>query len=101
MKVEYVIHREVEKLCKRLEEWKGREPLNINYAYAAVTSDIVSTYLFARPYGVLDTPDFDPKWFVCPRRSPALFLTVYFREDVTLKIASMAHLFNHFTFIQP
>ncbi|WYZ42292.1 hypothetical protein EsH8_V_001187 [Colletotrichum jinshuiense] len=75
----------VEHLCKRLEEWKEKpEPLVINYAFSAVTSDIVSTYLFARPYGCLDVPDFYPAW-----------------EDMTLKIACMAHTFNHFTFIQP
>lgn len=60
-----VIQNEVEHLCKRLEEWKGKsEPLVINYAFSAVTSDIVSTYLFARPYGCLDVPDFYPAWFV-------------------------------------
>lgn len=65
MKVEYIIQNEVEHLCNRLAEFKGRpEPLNINYAYSAVTSDIVSTYLFARPYGTLDAEDFDPKWLV-------------------------------------
>lgn len=85
LKVEYIIQDKVERLCNRLEEWKGKsEPVNLNYAFSAVANDIVSTYFFARPYGTLDVPDFDPSW-----------------EDVVLKFAATAHLMNHFSFIQP
>jgi hypothetical protein len=65
LKVEYIIQDKVERLCQRLEEWKGKsEPVTLNYAFSAVANDIVSTYFFARPYGTLDVPDFDPNWLV-------------------------------------
>ncbi|KAF2166545.1 hypothetical protein M409DRAFT_66571 [Zasmidium cellare ATCC 36951] len=53
----------VEKLCKRIEEFRGTgKPLSLRYAFAALTIDVVSEYAFAKSYGALDDLDFAPYW---------------------------------------
>ena len=53
----------VEKLCTRLKGFqKTKEPVNLRYAFAALTMDVVTDYAFAQSYNCLDEPDFSPIW---------------------------------------
>ncbi|KAI9769290.1 MAG: hypothetical protein M1839_003767 [Geoglossum umbratile] len=63
-RLEDVIQSTVEKLCARIEEYRGtKKPIPINLAYRCFTTDVVTEYALSRSYGFLDTPDFSPDWF--------------------------------------
>lgn len=53
----------LDKLCRRLEEWKetGR-PVNIEYPYTCFTTDVITDYTMGDGYHYLDEPDFIPAW---------------------------------------
>ncbi|KAI9813881.1 MAG: hypothetical protein M1826_002368 [Phylliscum demangeonii] len=54
----------VDKLCARFEEFRGADvPVEIGRAYSAMTTDIITEYAWARPYGCLDKPDFALGWY--------------------------------------
>lgn len=83
LRLEPVIQKEVSKLCYRLAEYSGTlKPVNMTHAYAALTGDVVTTFCFARSYGILDQPDFAPQW-----------------EDVAIRFSQLVHLFNHFPWL--
>jgi hypothetical protein len=53
----------VEKLCARLEGFRQtKEPVNLRFAFAGLTMDVVTEYAFANCYNCLDEPDFAPQW---------------------------------------
>lgn len=57
------IKKHVTQLCSRFHEFKkSGEVLNLKYAFAALTVDVVSEYAFARPFGALQDPKFAPQW---------------------------------------
>lgn len=57
------IKKHVMNLCSRIEEVRGTgEVVNLKYAFAALTVDVVSEYAFARPFGALQDPKFAPQW---------------------------------------
>lgn len=59
-----VIQAAVEKLCLRLRESsKSGKPVNLLYAYSAMTGDIVTGYCFPEPYGLLEKPDFGADFY--------------------------------------
>ena len=54
----------LEKLCRRLDEWKGtRSPLNIEYPYICYTTNVITDYTLGNGYHYLDEPDFIPAWY--------------------------------------
>ena len=62
-RLEPMIKSVVEKLCTRLRGFqKTKEPVNLRYAFAALTMDVVTDYAFAQSYNCLDEPDFSPIW---------------------------------------
>lgn len=51
----------IDKLCNRLEGFVGTgQPVNLKYAYIALTSDIITEYAYCKPLGALDEEDFNP-----------------------------------------
>jgi len=49
----------VDKLCDRLAEYQAaKRPVTMIYAFANLTSDIISEYSFSKGYGNLERPDF-------------------------------------------
>ncbi|KAK8115253.1 Cytochrome p450 [Apiospora kogelbergensis] len=51
------------KLCARFERLRATgEPLDVLWAYAALTTDIITLYAFRRSYGCLDAPDWLHEW---------------------------------------
>ncbi|KAH8655801.1 putative benzoate 4-monooxygenase cytochrome P450 [Xylariales sp. PMI_506] len=54
-----VIRAKVNSLCKILTEFTGEgRVLRLDYAWMAMTTDIITEYCFAKSYNHLDTPDF-------------------------------------------
>lgn len=62
-KLEPTIRAVIDRLCRRLREYRDAErPVNLGDAYAALTMDIITEYCFAQSFGCVDTPDFAPEW---------------------------------------
>jgi hypothetical protein len=62
-KLEPMIRRVVENLCRRLRERKeAGEVVNLRHAYAALTMDIITEYSFSNSYECLNAPDFAYQW---------------------------------------
>lgn len=62
-RLEPMIHSVVEKLCRRLTEFESsQKPVNLGFAYAALTMDIITEYSFAKSFNNIDAPDFAPEW---------------------------------------
>jgi cytochrome P450 len=53
-----VIRRKVERLCEKLAGYQPGHVVNLNRAWMALTTDIITEYAFARSYDHLETPDF-------------------------------------------
>ena len=59
-----IIQGVVYKLCIRLEEAKKTgELINMQYAYAAMTTDVINEYCFSRTYDAVLTPDFNVDFY--------------------------------------
>ena len=55
-----IIESAVEKLCVRLEEFrKSQDPLDLRFAFSALTADVISMYSYCKSYDCLSKPDFD------------------------------------------
>ena len=53
----------VDNLVYRFEGVKGSSrPVNLLDVFACMTADVIGQYAFAKPYGLLDDPDFSPHW---------------------------------------
>ena len=58
------IQTKVDRLCQRLEEFKGTStPVNLAHAFSAFTVDVVMDYAFSQTMENLESPDFDPTWY--------------------------------------
>ncbi|KAL9616872.1 MAG: hypothetical protein Q9160_008294 [Pyrenula sp. 1 TL-2023] len=54
----------INRLHGRLEGFTGTgQPVNLKYAYIALTADIITEYSFCKSKGALDAEDFDPMLF--------------------------------------
>jgi Cytochrome P450 len=61
--LEPMICRVVENLCRRFREARETgEPVNLGYAFAALTMDVITEYSFSKSYGCVDAPDFSHQW---------------------------------------
>lgn len=59
-RVEPIIQKHLDRLLVRLREFqRTREPIPLNTAFAAFTSDIITEYFFGRSYNYLDADDFN------------------------------------------
>lgn len=51
----------INKLHSRLEGFAGTgQPVDLKYAYIALTADVITEYSFCKSKGALDAEDFDP-----------------------------------------
>lgn len=51
----------INKLSRRFEGFaETGQPVNLKYAYIALTADIITEYAYCKPKGALDVEDFDP-----------------------------------------
>ena len=58
-----IIQAKIDKLMARLRDSRHTgAPVNLVYAYAALTVDIITEYAFARCFNNLETPNFNPEW---------------------------------------
>lgn len=59
-----VIQTVVDKFCTRLDNATRTGVLvNMKYAYAAVTTDVINEYCFSRTHDAVLTSDFNPKFY--------------------------------------
>ena len=58
-----MIHESVQKLCARLEKYRGqKDPMPLALAFEALTNDIITEYSTAESTNFLDEPDFAIEW---------------------------------------
>ena len=61
--MEPLIRELIEKLCARFEKFKETgEPVDALHAYAALTTDVITTYSFNTSYGCIDDPNWKFEW---------------------------------------
>lgn len=61
--MEPVIRELIDKLCLRFEQLRETgEVLNIDKAYAALTTDVITGYCFDTSYGCINDPDWKYEW---------------------------------------
>ncbi|KAL4928992.1 cytochrome P450 [Aspergillus undulatus] len=62
-KQEPLIQGLVDKLCERLQAYKGTgTPINLQHVFTCFTTDVVSDYTMGAGFHYLDEPDFIPDW---------------------------------------
>lgn len=83
--LEPMIQSNIDILCRRFREFqRAKKPVNLYYAFAALTMDIITEYSFARSYGMLETPEFDPLW-----------------ANVIMDLSQASHLNKQFAWLLP
>jgi hypothetical protein len=64
LKLEWLIHESIEKLCGHLQAAKAtKEPMDMSLLYRSLTSDIISEYAFSQSYGFLDNLENSKNFF--------------------------------------
>lgn len=59
-----VIQKTVEKLCKRIEDFKvSKKAMPLGTAYRAFTTDVITEYTMGTTFDFLEREDFHQKWF--------------------------------------
>ncbi|RDW58232.1 cytochrome P450-14 [Coleophoma cylindrospora] len=62
-KLEPVLTTMTEKLCSRIDQYKGTgEPLSMRHVYMCLTTDVITLYSMNRSWNHLDSYDFSPMW---------------------------------------
>ncbi|EMC97785.1 hypothetical protein BAUCODRAFT_31780 [Baudoinia panamericana UAMH 10762] len=62
-RIEPVVRSKLDLLCGRLEDaLETRKPVDVELAFMALTTDIITEYCFARSYNFIKHPDFAPDW---------------------------------------
>ena len=75
----------VEKLVARLQDVKGTgRVINVGHMFSAFTTDVITQYSFARPYGYLDEPDFAPHW-----------------HQAIVGVSQLSHFLKQFGWVEP
>lgn len=58
-----VIRSKLEVMCSKFEEYQqSGQPANLDVAFNALTTDIITEYAFGISYGHLEAPGFNPDW---------------------------------------
>ena len=61
--LESIVQSVVDQLVARLRALRGTgSNVNMIDAFSCFTTDVISQYAFARPFGFLNDPDFSPHW---------------------------------------
>ncbi len=83
--LEPVVQLMVDKLVTRLEKSQGSGAiLNLIDVFSALTGDVIGQYAFAKPLGLLDSPDFAPQW-----------------HKAIIDISENGHMLKHLTWMEP
>lgn len=82
-KLEPVVKNVIEDLCARFREFqRTKQPVCLQYAFAALTIDVITEYCFGQSYDSTNKSDFDARWL-----------------DMTNGVAMGTHLVCHFSFL--
>lgn len=64
------IRSKLEIMHKKFEEYqKSGKVLNLNHAFTALTTDIITQYAYGVSHGFLEADDFNPEWFLLLKSS--------------------------------
>lgn len=75
----------VENMCSRFRQFQQTKmPINLCYAFGALTLDVITSYSFGQSYDAVNAVDFDPKWM-----------------DTANGLANMMHFGSHFGWMFP
>lgn len=84
-RLEPVVQLMVDKLVSRLENLQGSgSKVNLVDAFSSLTGDVIGQYAFAKPLGLLDSPDFASHW-----------------HKAIMDISENSHMPKHFTWVEP
>jgi len=85
LRLEPVISRMIEKLCTRIDDFKGSvSPFPLRLGYQCLTTDVITLYAMNKSWNFLDSPYFSPRWF-----------------DTIKATGEMGHLFKQFPWLLP
>jgi hypothetical protein len=63
LQLEPVIQTLVQKLCKRILDFKNAgNPVPLSLGFSCLTTDVITEYVITQNYGYLDAPDWLPHW---------------------------------------
>ncbi|PBP20008.1 hypothetical protein BUE80_DR009152 [Diplocarpon rosae] len=79
-----VIRGKVEKLCRKIAQYRHGQVLPLSRAWVALTTDIITEYAFARSYDQLDSPGFEETL-----------------HEALVAIYTVGHVALHFSFVFP
>ena len=61
--LEPLVQSVIDQLAQRLQTLRGTgSSVNMIDAFSCLTTDVISEYAFARPFGFMENPDFAPHW---------------------------------------
>ena len=83
--LEPIVQSVIDKFVSRLESIRGSGTVvNLIDAFTSLTADIIVQYTFAKPYGMIDSPDFAPEW-----------------HKAMMDISEISHIFKQFGWLEP
>ena len=83
--LEPLVQSVVDQLMARLRALRGTgSNVNMIDAFSCLTTDVISQYAFARPFGFMNDPDFSPQW-----------------HRVMMDLSENFHLFKQFGWLEP
>lgn len=63
LEMEDIVQDKVAKVCNRMDDASGGEPVDLHHAFRALAVDIISEYAFDNCYNLLDKTDFGAPFF--------------------------------------
>ena len=83
--LEPIVQSVVDQLMARLRALRGTGSIvNMIDAFSCLTTDVISQYAFARPFGFMNDPEFSPHW-----------------HRVMMDLSENFHLFKQFGWLEP
>ena len=84
-RLEPVVQLMVDKLVSRLEDLQeAGSTVNLIDVFSALTGDVIGQYAFAKPLGLINSPDFAPHW-----------------HRAIMDISENGHMLKHFQWMEP
>ena len=84
-KLEPVVQSVIDQLVARLRTLQGTDSsVNLIDAFTCLTTDVISQYAFARPFGFMQSPDWAPHW-----------------HGLMMELSETFHLFKQFGWLEP
>lgn len=80
-----MIREKVDRLCSRFRDAATcKQPVILEYAFGALTLDVITRYCYGIDYESVNNPDFDPMWL-----------------DAITDLSKNGHFLKHFGFMIP